>query len=100
MNYKSRKSIATDIPIKVKETVYERDSGRCIVCGKDGMPNAHYIRRSQGGLGIEQNVVTLCTTCHNNFDNGNYRKQIGEIIKDYLSHYYKGWNEEDLVFKK
>lgn len=100
MQYKSRRAKATDIPMKVKETVYERDGGRCIVCGKQGMPNAHYIRRSQGGLGIEQNVVTLCTTCHNDFDNGKYRDEIGSIIKDYLEHYYKDWDEKKLVYNK
>ena len=52
---------ATSIPKSVKEAVYERDGGRCILCGRNnGEPVAHVIRRSQGGKGIEQNIVTLC----------------------------------------
>lgn len=51
---------ATSIPKSVKEAVYERDDGRCILCGRNnGDPVAHVIRRSQGGRGIEQNIVTL-----------------------------------------
>lgn len=97
---KSKRSKACEIPKKVKEIVYERDSGRCIVCGKNGIPNAHYIRRSQGGLGIEQNIVTLCTKCHHDFDNGNMRQKIGKIIHDYLQSIYDDWDEKDLIYDK
>ena len=101
MNYKSKRANATNIPKSVKEAVYKRDGGRCIVCGKQGIPNAHYIRRSHGGLGIEQNIVTLCTTCHNDFDNGQYREQIGAVVREYLQQrYYPNWHEEDLAYNK
>lgn len=54
---KSKRSKATDIPQKVKQAVWERDGGRCVVCGccRNVMPNAHFISRSKGGLGIEEN---------------------------------------------
>lgn len=101
MNYKSKRAKATDIPKKVKEIVYTRDKGKCVVCGKAGIPNAHYIRRSQGGLGIEQNVVTLCTTCHNDFDNGFKREEIGTMIREYLKCIYgDSWKEERLIYSK
>lgn len=46
---------ATSISKSVKCAVYERDGYRCIICGSSqGQPNAHYIARSQGGLGIEE----------------------------------------------
>ena len=61
----------------------------------------HYIRRSQGGLGIEENVVTLCPECHHDFDNGDKRKEYGEIIKNYLQgEYGSNWSEEKLIYKK
>lgn len=97
---KSKRSKACDITQKVKQIVYERDGGLCVICHNPGMPNAHYIRRSQGGLGIEQNVVTLCMKCHNDYDNGNYRAKYGEIIREYLSSIYEGWNEGDLIYNK
>ena len=63
---KSKRAKACDISKKVKDRVWERDGGRCIICGSPyAMPNSHYIRRSQGGLGIEENIVTMCLCCHN-----------------------------------
>ncbi len=98
---KSKRTKACEITKQVKERVFERDGGRCIICGKAGAPNAHYIRRSQGGLGIEQNVVTLCMICHNSYDNGFGRETIGQKIHDYLEYkYYPNWKEEDLTYNK
>ena len=106
---KSKRSKATDISMEVKKKVFERDNGRCVVCGNsyNVMPNAHYISRRKGGLGIEQNIVTLCTEltpnkCHRRFDFGTKEERImiGCIIKDYLQSKYDNWNEEDLIYKK
>lgn len=106
---KSKRSKATDIPMSVKKKVFERDKGRCVVCGNccNVMPNAHYIPRSKGGLGIEENVVTLCTEltknkCHRKYDFGTKedREKIKSIIKRYLSNKYENWNEDELVYKK
>ena len=101
MNYKSKRAKATSIPQEVREKVLQRDNYRCVVCGKAGIPNAHYIRRSQGGLGIEQNVVTLCQVCHSAYDDGFCRQSYGKIIHDYLeAKYYPNWNEKDLIYDK
>ena len=109
MAYKSKRAKATDISAKVKKAVWERDNGRCVVCGNsyNVMPNAHYIPRSRGGLGVERNIVTLCTNltpnkCHYRFDFGtkDQRQQIHDIIKRYLQSKYDDWNEEDLYYKK
>ncbi len=56
--------------------------------------------RSQGGLGIEQNVVTLCLDCHTRYDNGAGREQTKAEIKAYLEHCYPQWDESALIFKK
>lgn len=106
---KSKRSKACDISWAVKMRVWERDNGCCVVCGNsyNVMPNAHYIPRSRGGLGIEQNIVTLCTEltenkCHRKFDFGNQieREYIGGKIKEYLMSIYPDWNEADLYYKK
>ena len=105
----NKRSKACDISQKVKEKVFERDNGCCVVCGNsyNVMPNAHYISRAKGGLGIEENVVTLCTgltenNCHYKFDNGTkeQKTKIKEKIKNYLISIYPGWNEEMLIYKK
>lgn len=104
MSYKSKRSKATDIPKSVKEKVWERDNHCCIVCGNPyAFPNAHYIARSHGGLGIEENIVTLCLNCHNAYDNGNNTKlkeYIGQRIESHLKEHYIGWNKNDLIYKK
>ncbi len=106
---KTKRSKATDINTAVKNKVFERDCHMCVVCGNtyNVMPNAHYIPRSKGGLGIEENVVTMCTEltenkCHRKYDFGTQkeRKEIGNKIKHYLKSKYKNWNEKDLVYKK
>lgn len=106
---KSKRAKACDISQKVKQEVWERDGGCCVYCGNNYnvMPNAHYIPRSDGGLGIPQNIVTLCTNltpkqCHYKFDNGTKeeREEIGEKIRERLMEHYPDWNEEDLYYKK
>lgn len=92
---------ALDISKKVKDIVWERDNHCCILCGNPyAMPNAHYIARSHSGLGIEQNIVTLCHACHHQYDNTADRKIIKKEIAEYLQNHYPNWNEEDLVYKK
>ena len=56
---KTKRSQATDIPMSVKQKVWERDGGRCIICGNayNVMPNAHILSRAKGGLGIETNII-------------------------------------------
>lgn len=98
---KSERSKMCDISPKVRQAVVERDNGLCVVCGRVGFPNAHYISRRRGGLGIEENIVTLCPECHRDFDYGSIFKQtsIGEVIKAYLQSKYENWKEEDLYFR-
>lgn len=85
----------------MKKRVWERDGMRCVVCGNhEAMPNAHFIRRSKGGLGIEQNIVTLCRSCHHEFDNGKNPIHYRAIIRDYLRTNYQNWMESELVYRK
>ena len=101
---KSKRSKATDISQKVKEIVWERDHHKCIYCGSNfAMPNAHFISRSHGGLGIEENIVTLCQKCHHNYDNGKSKELKEDIryrIQTYLMSCYPEWNTESLIYKK
>jgi 5-methylcytosine-specific restriction endonuclease McrA len=98
---KSKRAQACDISKKVKDRVWERDGGRCIICGsRMAMPNSHYIRRSQGGLGIEENVVTMCQRCHFMYDQGIDREAIATYTAKYLRSKYPDWNPDKLVYKK
>lgn len=96
-----KRTMALDISKVVKDAVWERDGHRCILCGNpQAMPNAHFIARSQGGLGIEQNIVTLCRQCHNDYDNSPLRPLLREEIRAYLQGQYPDWDETRLVYRK
>ena len=54
-----------------------------------------------GGLGIEENIVTLCNKCHHDFDNGSRRVEYGYSIQWYLKSIYgDNWNERKLIYNK
>lgn len=97
---KHKETKATSIPSEVKIKVFRRDRGRCIICGAQGLPEAYYIRRSQGGLGIEQNIVTLCRECHREFDEGKKHSEYKEFIKEYLSGFYPDFSDYERVYHK
>lgn len=102
---------ATAIPKLVKDSVLERDGGRCILCGRRGDPHCHVVRRSAGGMGAEQNIVTLCPRCHYAFDEGLFlqelkplgfdsREEIREFIYGYMSERYPGWTPDSVKYRK
>lgn len=66
------------------------------------MPNAHYISRASGGLGVEENIMTLCIGCHYHFDSGNAqeRKELKEKARSYLMSKYQNWDEGKLTYRK
>lgn len=97
---KSRRAKACDISRSVKQAVYARDGGMCILCGRPGLPNAHFIPRSHNGLGIEENILTLCPECHMRYDQTEARPMLRVVFRKYLFDKYRGWNEENLVYKK
>lgn len=102
---------ALAIPPEVKRAVAERDSVGgwpcCIWCGRPaptGNPTAyscaHYIPRSQGGLGITENILTLCQDCHRLYDATEQRMKLRAYFTHYLRAHHEGWNEQNLIYKK
>lgn len=99
----SKRAKACAISPKVKAVVWERDHHCCVYCKSIyAFPEAHYIPRSRGGLGIEENILTLCRLCHDAFDNGTatMRQEIGHYCRDYLKALYPGWDERNLIYRK
>lgn len=97
---KARRTKALEIPPRVKNAVQERDGGACVWCAKRGEPNAHYIPRSQGGKGIEENILSLCWDCHMRYDQSEHREEMRVFFKSYLMSKYPEWDEEKLIYKK
>lgn len=107
--FKRTKALA--IPIEVKKAVAERDSEGgypcCVWCGKPAPTGyelayscAHYIPRSQGGLGIEENILTLCLDCHRQYDATTARDTMKIYFRGYLRGKYPEWDEKKLYYKK
>lgn len=98
---KSKRTKACEIKPKVREAVEERDNHCCIFCGSpNARGEAHIVRRSQGGLGIEQNLVTVCRWCHRQLDEGHDRAIYMDCAIRYLKGIYPGWNISDLIYHK
>lgn len=95
-----KRTRALQIPMKVKKAVYERDRGMCIWCGMPGDPVVHFIAKSQGGKGIEQNILTGCSYCHNAYDQTDRRENYRDHARKYLQSKYPDWKEEDCYYKK
>ena len=78
----SKQARAKEFSPKVREVIKRRDGG-CIFCRMNYqmekinwfdsqlMSIMHYISRSKGGLGIEQNGALGCQYHHSMLDNGN-----------------------------
>lgn len=101
-NLSSKRAKALAIDTKTKRLVHDRDGGLCVNCRRPGSPEAHYIPRSMGGLGCEENILTLCRKCHDIFDNGcrEVREEMRGRFAAYLASFYDGWDEENLIYRK
>ena len=96
----NRRTKATNITPKVKRLVYERDGGRCIFCGRQGLPEAHYISRARGGMGIPENIITVCRECHRRMDASTERAQYLMRAKAYLDILYPGITDEQRKYRR
>lgn len=102
---------ARDFSKKVKMQIAERDAPNgwpcCVRCGAPApsiaplfFSNAHFIARSQGGLGIVENGLTLCTSCHIRYDQSEHREEDREYYREYLKSKHENWSEEALIYRK
>lgn len=105
------RTVSLGITLAVKEAVADRDSFDgwpcCLLCGTPTPANnrlafscAHYISRAQGGMGREDNILSLCPDCHRRYDNTTDRVMLQPYFRRYLMEHYPNWNEENLVYKK
>ena len=95
-----KRTRACAISKKTKQRVYERDMGACIFCGAPGLPEAHVVPRSHGGLGCEENIVTVCRICHDKLDNSVERQQMLQEAAEHLKRFYPDWDSKKYVYDK
>lgn len=97
----SRRSRDCDISPISRNEVLRRDDCCCIICGtKKDLQIAHYISRARNGLGIPENLVTLCYKHHFQYDNGKFHLEIKKRIENYLQAHYPDWNNINLIYRK
>lgn len=106
---KTDRAKALEITLSVKRAVAARDSVEnwpcCIFCGAPApvggiaWSNAHFVPRSQGGLGIEQNVLTVCPDCHWKMDQTVTREAMLEYAEQYLKSKYKSWTRTKCIYR-
>lgn len=96
----SKRSRACAITPKVREAVEKRDHGCCIFCHSVGRGEAHIIPRSQGGLGVPENIVTVCRSCHIEMDNGLHTKEYKAVAIAYIRRFYPDWSREKVTYTK
>ena len=94
----SKASKACNITPKVRAAVRERDCDKCIFCGGQYEQICHFVKRSQLGLGIEQNLVCACVKCHMIQESGDAK--LNEYMRMYLSSLYENWDELKLTYDK
>lgn len=97
---KSQRTRACEISPEVRGIVEKRDGYCCIFCGAPGRGEAHFVNRSQGGLGIPENIITICRFCHNQMDNGMASKLYRIKAEEYLKAHYPDWDVSKLVYNK
>lgn len=98
---KSKRTIACSISPETRRMVEERDEHRCVFCGSSNCRGeAHYIRRSQGGLGIPENLLCVCRSCHYQFDEGQAKELYRAKAEEYLKSKYPEWDRSKLVYDK
>lgn len=68
------------LPSPIRERIFFRDKYRCQVCeGRIHLSVHHVIPRLEGGSDDEQNLITLCSKCHDEVEVSGYRS-VPEII--------------------
>lgn len=96
-----RQTKATAIPAAVKKEVWQRDFCRCVLCHSiNAGPHCHFVRRSQGGLGIPENIWTGCQICHDEFDSEATDGPMHERLREYFRTLYPDWDEKNLKYRK
>ena len=75
----------TDFSSVLRDLVLERDNYTCQICGmKLNLQVHHILPRRLGGEHAEENLVTLCCSCHRHIDTGDAEYAVNKCAKNVL----------------
>lgn len=114
MSRRKSNKISRDFDRKTAEKIFERDGQQCLFCRMGyhmeckslmllEIPDImHFVNKSQGGLGIEENGVTGCRYHHGLLDNGHagLRDEMLEMMETHLKECYPEWDKSKLKYNK
>jgi hypothetical protein len=96
----NKRTKATAISMTVRKNVYARDQF-CIFCGRsDRLEAMHFIPRSKGGLGIEENLAMGCLWCHGLLDQSVNRPAMLVEFRRHLDSFYPEFTDDMRVYRK
>lgn len=109
----STRTKAVSITKEVKERVWQRQNGRSLFAPY--LPITieecccHYLSRSAGGLGIEENIFGCVQRSYRNehmmYDGqikpltNLTRDEMKQVVRNHLIFNYPNWKEEDLLYR-
>lgn len=72
----------------LKEYVRKRDGYKCVICDYDQNLEVHHkIPRRLGGINHEDNLVTLCTSCHRAIETGDVDHATNKCFERYAKNH-------------
>lgn len=76
----------------LRKKILLRDGNKCTECGKDSNLHAHHIvPKSIGGTDYEDNLITLCNSCHRKAE----YKEFDKSTRTYLKEVYENTKQND-----
>lgn len=114
MSRRKSGKISHDFTPAVAKKIFERDGEECLFCRMGyhmecrsemllGIPDImHFVNKSQGGLGIEENGVLGCRYHHGLLDNGHLglREEMLGMMEGHLKSHYPDWDKSKLAYRK
>lgn len=92
------------LTMSIKEAVWIRDNKKCIFCNLTvsiECAKSRFIKNSEGGLAIPENIVTACDECNFKFQYGYQQEELAIVAEKHLKNYYKdNWSKEKLYISK
>ena len=99
--FKRRKKFVLDFPQHVKDSIKLRD-GKCCICQTrtEYLTAHHFVYKSAMGMGVIENGVALCHSCHDRVHRHDYDGELKQHLQEYLDRLYPEFDNSMRKYKK